>query len=236
MAKILDGIVVENDLFLQYHAFQNNGEYDWTIVNALLHFFKKSIVAPVEQYAVCGVALPKNQEVMLRKCGLKGKSLEELALLHTPYKVVLSTSKNHYPYINILNQPWLENNYSHHLYPKDPRDKAQRHLKDLCAAASKISIYDAFLDAEGVKLLGKILPRKRLEIACSGESPQEMAALSSLCPLWSVNQIPHQNAIHDRYLEIDGQTEVIISSGFRFLQSSQKDCSYIVRHKTRERF
>ena len=102
MGKIFNGIVVEDDLFSEYHKFKNGNACDTRKIKQLLHFYKNEIVSNIRQYENNGVALESNLKTQMSHAGLKKQSLEDLAENCTLYKVILSTSKNTFPYINIM--------------------------------------------------------------------------------------------------------------------------------------
>ena len=117
MGKILNGVVVDDDLFREYHRFQDGEKFDHKKIKMLLHYFKTRLVSNVKQYEDNEVELPANLRSQMVHFGLRRQSLEELAENCTLYKIILSSTKDTFPYVNIMDDKQrLENNYSASLF------------------------------------------------------------------------------------------------------------------------
>lgn len=50
MGKVINGIVIDDDLFQEYHKFQKGTEFDKKKIRQLLHYYKRKIVSNIKQY------------------------------------------------------------------------------------------------------------------------------------------------------------------------------------------
>lgn len=167
----------------------------------------------------------------LSKSGLKDQTLEELAG-KTKYKVILSTDKSDYPYINI-NHDNIENNFTGTFLRNESRDKAIKHIKALCNdAKNNIVVYDKYFNDKesNADTLADLLPKKKLEIIyqLNTFSQVQKDKLKNACPSWTLRDDNFQDC-HDRYLIIDNKVEIILTSGFWYLNNISKEITYIVR-------
>lgn len=240
MGKIFNGIVVEDDLFSEYHKFRNGSVCDTKKIKQLLHFFKNEIVSNIRQYEDNGVALESNLKTQMSHAGLKRQSLEDLAENCTLYKVILSTSKNTFPYINIMeDNQRLESNFSASFDMSESRTFALNHLTAICLHAKKIVVYDKFFSQKksNINLLESILPKKNIEITCNNEiEDADIEELKRRCNMWTFTKDPHMKNRHDRYLIVDDRLEIILSSGFDHLGNTSSDFTYLLRPIQRSRF
>lgn len=97
MGKVINGIVIDDDLFQEYHKFQKGAEFDKKKIRQLLHYYKRKIVSNIKQYEDNDVELPINLKVEMAHSGLKRQSLEDLAENCTLYKIILSSTKDTFP-------------------------------------------------------------------------------------------------------------------------------------------
>lgn len=47
MGKIFNGIVIDDDLFREYHKFQKGEKFDQKKIKQLLHYYKKSLISNI---------------------------------------------------------------------------------------------------------------------------------------------------------------------------------------------
>ncbi|BDC06913.1 hypothetical protein [Phocaeicola vulgatus] len=239
MGKVLNGVVVDDELFREYHKFQQGRDFDNMMIKRLLHFFKNEIVTNIKQYEDNGVDLPLNLKSRLAHSGLKRQSLEDLAENCTLYKIILSATKNSFPYVNIMDDNQrLENNYSASFDMSEPRDLAIKHLTSLCCHAKKVVVYDKYFSNKerNVELLKQIFPKKKLEVVYNLIEDAHIVLLKQHCNLWEFTKNPQITNRHDRYLIIDDRLEVILTSGFDHLNETSGDLTYIVRNIQQGRF
>ena len=246
MGTVLDGVVVDNDLFLEYHNFQKGSNYDKKKIKRLFHFYKKEIVSNVQQYEDTGVNLDSNLKAQMVHNGLKRQSLENLAENCTLYKIILSCTNNKFPYVNIMDDKQrLENNYSASFDMAESRALAIKHLKSICLHAKKVVLYDKYfsskqangtINSRNVDLMKNILPPKKLDIKYNDISQQDITLMEQYCKLWKFTKDPQIANRHDRYLIIDDKLEVILTSGFDHLNDDSRDLTYIIRSVDKSRF
>lgn len=239
MRKILNGVVLDDDLFLEYHKFQKGEKFDKKKIRQLLHYFKKEIVSNIRQYQTNGVNLTVNLKAEMAHAGLRMQSLEELAENHTLYKIILSATKDTFPYINIMkDNQVLENNFSASFDMAEPRELAIKHLTSMCLHAKNIIIYDRYFSNKerNITLIKKILPQKKLDIIYNTIRQEHVDELKTWCPLWNFIPNPQMTNRHDRYLIIDNRLEIILTSGFDHLNDTSGDFTYIIRNISRSRF
>lgn len=246
MDKFLDGVVVDNDLFLEYHNFQKGENYDKKKIKKLFHFYKKEIVSNIKQYEETGVTLDSNLKAQMANGGLRRQSLEDLAEIFTRYKIILSCTNNNFPYVNIMDdKQQLENNYSASFDMAEPRALAISHLQSICKHAKKIVVYDKYFSSKLVngssvsrnaELMKRILPSKKLDIIYNDITQEDITAMEQFCSLWKFTKDPQMTNRHDRYLVIDDKLEVILTSGFDHLNDDSKDLTYIIRSVDKSRF
>lgn len=169
---------------------------------------------------------------------LTNQSLEELAS-KTKYKIILSANRSDFPYVNINNDN-IENNFTGTFLRSEPRLKAIEHIKSLCNDAKKsILVYDKYFynKEDNADMLIKLLPLKKIEITYQRNSfsEQQINKLKSKCADWTFKDNNFTDN-HDRYLIIDDNVEIILTSGFSYLNDFTKEITYIVRLIDRHQF
>lgn len=246
MAKVFDGVVVSDILFSEYHKFRNGGSCNTDMIKRLLHYYKHEIVSNIGQYEKNNVSIEPNLKVGLARAGLKKQTLEDLAENNTIYKIILSTERNDFPYINIMNDDQkLENNFSSSFDISEKRKRAFEHLTAICKHAKKITVYDKYFSngKNNVSVLERIFPQKKLDIHYNYDSTKDkgindadILALKAVCSDWTFIKDNYVTGRHDRYLIIDDRLEVILSSGFDHLNDDSGDLTYIIRPVKSPRF
>ncbi len=238
MGKVINGIVIDDDLFQEYHKFQKGAEFDKKKIRQLLHYYKRKIVSNIKQYEDNNVDLPANLKAQMAHSGLKRQSLEDLAENSTLYKIILSSTKDTFPYVNIMDDKQrLENNYSASFDMAEPRDLAIKHLTAICLHAKKITLYDKYFSKErNIDLIKRILPQKNLEITYNDIDDKYIESMKQHCERWSFVKNSQMSNRHDRYLIVDETLEIILTSGFDYLNDISKDFTYIIRFVERPRF
>lgn len=239
MGKIFNGIVIDDDLFREYHKFQKGEKFDQKKIKQLLHYYKKSLISNIKQYEDNGIELSPNLKSQMAHSGLRKQSLEELAENCTLYKIILSSTKNTFPYVNIMDEKQrLENNYSASFDMAEPRELAIKHLASICLHAKKIVLYDKYFSSKetNIDLINKILPKKKLEIIYNDINENHINLMQQNCSQWSFTKNPRMTNRHDRYLIVDDQLEIILTSGFDHLNDTSGDFTYIVRYIETSRF
>lgn len=231
-----------DDLQLEYCRYKNrdNG-FNRNKINRILRYGAATSITNEAQLARIGYPPDSSLKMLLRKNSLTDQSVEELAG-KTIYKIVLSDSRDDFPYVNVMNdaepvQPMTGGCFFRNM----PRDKAKKHIAELCASAKRsILIYDAYLDRDPgpvMDLLGAILPDKKLDIIhhpeqLTADMQNRLRLLHSAFTFVPKDLLTH----HDRYIIVDDKTEIILTSGFYNLATTVKELTYIVRECRHPRF
>jgi hypothetical protein len=225
-------IVLSDELLKAYYNFKNAKDVDQNIITNLLKYYSRHLtnIAQLKRIAIdVDDSFKKN---LLRK-GYINQTLEELCE-KTIYKFILNTEKNDYPYINI-NADKIERNFTATYGKNESRDKTIKHIKALCKNAKYIFIYDKYMNDKVIQKISQILPQKKLNLIYKeGQLSQtQISRLKKECKEWKIQQDSKNtyHDYHDRYLLIDNQIEMILTSGFDYLFDEKKDFTYIVRNR-----
>jgi len=242
MAKPEFNVALSDSLQLEYCRYKQGKEFNRYLINRILRYSEGAIITNVGQLERIGPDAEselKSFGTMLRKSNLKKQSLEELAD-KTNYNIILSDKRDDFPYVNITaaNEP-LQPVIGGCFFRDRPRDKAVSHITKLCAKASSILVYDAYLnrDERNIGTLATLLPDKKLELVYHPDhlTPDTQTELLRLRPKLTLQpqQLPTH---HDRYIVVDGTIEIVLTSGFCYLASHIKEITYIIRRCTTSRF
>ena len=172
----------------------------------------------------------------LVKSGAKNKDLFSVAK-KTNYKIIISDKDQEYPHVNIFNDK-IENNLTGTFYKSQSREKAIKHLRDLCSSAKEIIFYDRYFScAEGeknIECFKSVFPSKyiRFRVRPSHVSPLIVKRLKTHCNEWEFVIDHSLEDHHDRYIIIDNELEIIMTSGWFHLANPIKDFTYIVKTAT----
>ena len=226
--------VLSDELQEEYCNFKEGRDYDRNLIEKLLHYYKPSILTNTSQLKRIGKGISAQLETTLRKSGFTTQPLEDLAQ-NTSYKIILCTDKDYYPYVNI-NGDKIENNLTACFFKRESRQKAIEHIAALCRKAKTIYVYDkySFQGGANVELLKAIFPTKQLTVVYDSQY-LDVAMLRAHCEKWTFvdRTLPEY---HDRYLVLDDELEIILTSGFDYLIKTEKEFTYIVRPVSRRRF
>lgn len=256
-------MLLEDDLAEQLCRFKEQGDYDDKKLERILHYFKHPILLSREY-------LRRYYEPDILRCLLSANSdidlsapTPETLAEQTTYKIILSSDKNTFPYVNIT-QDKLENNFTATFSRQERRDKAKAHFRVLFKNAQSIFIYDNFLHKdetdvpkdEFLAFAKDVFPKKRLSIFYPegkqtnknknkrGDptfSDKTKSELEKICNQWKVkpNELPEINEtfsnIHDRYIVVDRSPQIILTSGIDNLMRDNKDFTYILKDFRRAR-
>lgn len=231
MGKVSYSLVLSDELLSEYYKFTSNSNFDRNLIEKLFNYYKPTYITNKAQLERINHTSDKNLVSSLIKSGLKNQTLEELAS-KTKYKIILSTDRNDYPYVNI-NDDNIEKNFTGTFLRNESRDKAIKHIKSLCKEAEKfIIVYDKYFKEkdDNADTLINLLPKHKLEIIYQLDtfSQEQKDKLQKACPTWTLRDENFQDC-HDRYLIIDNKVEIILTSGFWYLNNLSKEITYIVR-------
>jgi len=223
-------IVLSDDLYEELYKFKRNANFNKKIIEKLFNYYTGSELtntAQLQRIKINDTRLISN----LAKAEYKNQTLEELCE-QTKYKLILNTERNDYPYINIYTDK-IERNFTATYNKNESRDKTIKHIKALCRNAKYIFIYDKHMNDKVIQKISNILPKKKLNIIYkAGQLSQiQISNLKTECKDWKIQQDSKNtyNDCHDRYLLIDNNIEIILTSGFDYLFDENKDFTYIVR-------
>ncbi len=129
----------------------------------------------------------------------------------------------------------LERNFTATYGKNESREKTIKHIKALCRKAKYIFIYDRYMTEKVIQKIPHFVPKNKLNIIYKeGQLSQtQISRLKKECKNWKI-QPDSKNTYddyHDRYLLIDNNIEIILTSGFDYLFDKNKDFTYIVRNR-----
>ena len=240
MPKTLYSFVMEDALFEEYHKFMNpkeyGGEFDKDIVKKLLSYHIYPFLFNKRQYERLNLDIPNNLKSQFQHTSWKNVELTTLAN-ETVFKCILSKDKNIFPYINI-NCDKVKTSLTGTFFSLESREKALAHIERLCKDARTITIHDKYLSVdEAQKICGLLPARKGLTIRIHNRNISNTTYIftnintvfCNHCKDWTVEPTDLLvNSHHDRYMIIDDNLAVILTSGFSNLFSDPKDITYIV--------
>ena len=229
-------LVLSDDLLALYLDFKQGKEVNNYKIQALLNYYHAPHLTNTEQLQQIGYSENYPLVAELAANGYISQTLEQLAQ-KTRYKVILNTKRTDFPYVNILDnkQEVLENNFSLTLQAGENRDKAIALIKSLCQDANYILIKDRYFCNnwnDTKQLFEQIIPHKKLTLIHNDDLRSKQSEIKKICNDWKIKPERKQVFIkaHDRYLLINNDIEIILSSGFQYLFSNDKDFTCIIRN------
>ena len=226
------GMVLDHSLFVEYWKFRRGEGYNKPLVNKILTYYHNEFLTNVGQFEHNGVQIDNRLKNDLVKNGWKRQNLQELAAL-TTYKIILTDGQTSFPYVNINEgrfNPAMTTFYAGDV----ERQAALDYLKNLCQGAKKsILLYDGYINvAHGLDaLLNYILPNSKIQFIFPFDKidAAHRNALQQTHPRLSFKDLGAVQKHHDRYLIIDDSIEVVLTSGFEYLQNQKKEISLVIR-------
>lgn len=226
------GMVLDHSLFVEYQKYVRGEAFDRKLVNKILSYYHNDFLTNVGQYEHNGIVITRNYRSSLASSGLTNQTLAELAKL-TTYKIVLTEGRTNFPYVNIDEgrfTPAITTFYK----GDEGRIDAKDYLKNLCMGAKKsILLYDGYInvahDLDG--LLKHILPNSKIQFIFSFNKIDvtHRNELQRTHPNLVFKDLGEVAKHHDRYLIIDDTIEVVLTSGFEYLQNQKKEVSLVIR-------
>lgn len=237
-------VVLDNSLYKELHNFRNKGEaFNQNLISRIHRYAGDEILTNIKQIEDCDLKINAEFKKQLLQKGNKSATLEELAKA-TVFKLILTEdeSKTRFPYVNInddLIQPVLGGFFKSRV----SRDKGISHMKALCSKGREFIIYDSYLSIKGkeqaiASILNEILPSgRKITIIYQAKAGNKEAHFSEELKSAMNGNVDKNYTFedkllpehHDRYIIIDGKLEIIITSGFDYLQNLSKEVSYILR-------
>ena len=226
------GMVLDHRLFVEYDKFKKGESYNKPLVNKILSYYHNDFLTNVGQYDHNGIQITRSYRSALATSGLKNQSLVELAAL-TTYKIILTDEQTNYPFVNI-DEGRFNPSISTFYEGDAERVAAKDYLRNLCQGARKsILLYDLYInsahDLDG--LLKYIIPNAQIQFIFSFDKIDEAhrVELQRTHPRLSFKDLGAVPRHHDRYLIIDDSIEVVLTSGFEYLQNQKKEISLVIR-------
>lgn len=227
-------LVLSDELYKEFYAFKHGQSHDTLVLEKLLHLYKPPLLTNVEQLRRVGIE-DVSLLAGLASAGFVDQSLSDLCS-KTFYKLILDNEHSDYPFVDI-NGDSIRNNYIVTHKPGEKRTKIHSYLRALLAQASWVIIHDPYIVDNWVTtklFFQELFPRKPLSIHCTTKIPvPKIKEIKAICSQW---KMPSQKKftqqyrrMHDRYLIIDRQIEIILTSGIDYLFSDEKECTIIVR-------
>ncbi|MBE0508371.1 MAG: hypothetical protein IBX50_16910 [Marinospirillum sp.] len=230
-------LAMENGLLKVFYDFKQGlvQETSTAVIQNLLRMYQPPHITSVAQLKAVGVDDPALFQ-QLATMQYINQTAEELAPL-TRYKLVLSEASAVYPAVK-LGSDVVSQELVMTLKPGDDRTKAHAWLKALLDNARTITLVDRYLCVEQTGRLKassrqflQLLPKRSLSIFFSAYTTALASEVKQICHQWKVKQdsSPRYTSVHDRYLLIDGELEVVVTSGIEYLFDTSKECTLLVR-------
>lgn len=227
-------LVLSDQMYELYYNFKHGKNTDPRKTERLLNLLQEPVLTNTSQLERLNI----NDKGLISTLGSNGfinQTLKELSKL-TLYKIILSEEKNLYPYVNIAKDS-VRTSFTMTFMPTESREKAHSFIKAQLKNANSIFLYDKYFtdnwnDTE--LFFTKLMPKKSVNVFyVQGQLAQNhIARLKNICKQWTF-KIDNKNIsyanLHDRYLIIDSELEIVLTSGFSYLFSHDKECTVIFR-------
>lgn len=226
------GMVLDHNLFVEYWKFRRGEGYNEPLVQKILTYFHNEFLTNVGQFEHNKVPIDRRLKNELAQNGFINQSLQELAAL-TTYKIILTDGQTNFPYVNVNDnkfKPVIATFYK----GDEQRKAAADYLKNLCQGAKKsILLYDKYIKSVPhlEELLRSFIPNKQIQLIVPFDRVNEdcRKALKSTHDKLSFVDLGAVPQHHDRYLIVDESIEVVLTSGFEYLQNQRKEISLVIR-------
>ncbi|MDY5304502.1 MAG: hypothetical protein SPH02_06260 [Campylobacter sp.] len=217
---------LSDKLALEYLKFRNQCEFDLRCIEALLRYFKGEFIFTKEQLSYASKEIASFD--MSRFLPLLDKIPK--------FRLILCDDNDKFPNVNIFSDR-IENNLSATFKKDDPRDKVIEHFKALFKDAKSIFIYDNYLyENHNLASLEKFIEECKIQcnIYLDRNTYNKINTNKNLSPkikkiaIDKAHNLNNKNT-HDRYIMIDNNIEIILTSGIDYLFDTSKDFTYIIR-------
>lgn len=243
MDKPIYSFALEDELLLEYlklikpEKFKTGDTFSASIIKDLLSYHIYPFIYGSNQIINLDINLDTTWK---KQANLKNEPLQVLAE-QTYYKCILSRTKDTFPYVKIGGADKICPSITGSFYYNQSRDKAIQHIKSLCKSAKSIMIWDPYLtsDPNAISALTSILPQNnQVKIilhdkkSSTGYDPTTAEKQLQNSYPWDI-QLKRLSIYqhHDRYLVIDDEKQIILTSGFTNLTNdpTAKDFTYIIK-------
>lgn len=218
---------LSDKLALEYLKFRNQCKFDEGCIEALLCYFKGEFIFTKEQLSYASKEIASFD--MSRFLPLIDKIPK--------FQLILCDDNDKFPNVNIFSDR-IENNLGATFKKDDPRDKAIEHFKALFKDAKSIFIYDKHIyKNHNLASLEKFI--EECKIKCNiyldrntydklNKNKNLSSKIKSKIAIDKAHNLNNKNT-HDRYIMIDNNIEIILTSGIDYLFDTSKDFTYIIR-------
>ncbi|TXK94122.1 hypothetical protein BMR09_09515, partial [Methylococcaceae bacterium CS3] len=222
-------LVLSDDLLQLFSNFKHGEVDNPNLVENFLSYYHSPHLTCVNQLKRIGIEDTGLLQLLAAQ-GYTSQSLEDL-VTKTRYKLILNTDKDDYPYVDI-NQDKVEKNFTLTFGIGENRDKAIQLITALCLDAKFILIFDFYFCNRWnntKNLFQQVIPHKNITLLHDDHLTKKTSEIKKINPTWTIKRDKKEtfrNA-HDRYLLIDNKIEIILSSGFDNLFSTDKDLTCV---------
>lgn len=248
-------VALDDDLLIEYAHFRNGTILHRETIIRLISLLQLETRPAARQLARCRDRLPERYYQDIAPALLRSAPPEEtldVLVRKTVHKIILTNdkAKKGFPYVNI-NAHVLESNYTMTCDVGESRSALLAHVRDLCRRAKHIALCDRYLDDLAASPISRtlffdaIFPNAPLIVYCAEENDKKSGNRKSVIrdalaiharwnPKWTLklDKSYDLDMLHDRYLRIDSRYEVILSSGFKYLFSTEKEITCIFRERS----
>lgn len=238
----MSGVVLDNFLFIKYINFLYGGKYESRLVENIISYMKDGYITNAYQLKKCLKYLPKSyaplaQQIMAR--GNPFENLVSLAVNKSKHKIILTHGRRGKgaPYVNILSRnPELA--YTMTCFKGESRKYLIEHIKNILKTANRIVIRDKYIKKNFsntclIIKLSSIFPDRSIALHCLNKCNFAIFTKLSAGKGWVITKKANDQtrAFHDRYIIVDDKYEILISSGFYNLFTTDKEVTCIFREK-----
>ncbi len=246
-------LVLDDELFKEFHAFKRGEKHSIRIINKLLHLYKPNHLTNIDQIQRVGI---RDLAIIAQYASSNRFFVRQMSLVdlseNTIYKIILSTKRTDFPYVNV-DSSIVGSFFTITAKPTEPRTHIQDYLKTLLKNAREVVICDRYFDGtpqkigrncitKGSEKVFALFPSHLVNVFFEIDQTPTSAQTTKISDT-CINhiQVAYPNIVicssirnnyedhHDRYLLIDNQIEVIITSGIDYLFDTTKECTIIVR-------
>jgi hypothetical protein len=233
-------IALSDELIEEFFKFKFSNSYDKDIAFHLFKYIQPFLIGEYqldfldEATKDWILKMSRSEKLFIPKSTNDQNSLIDL----TKLKLMLTTDRNFYPYIDILDDE-VDINYTATYKADDSRTKAKEHIKAILSQCNKIEIYDKFLlydnnfQVNSNILRDIFLNTQQIKLFSENRNIRNkitdiQSIKSSLKNFLDVSFHNHNIKFHDRYIRTK-RFEIILSSGLYYLGDTTKDFTYIVK-------
>ncbi len=241
-------IAVSENLLREYLKYKKtDNKYDKNLMQKFFKYYQPFVVS-VNQLINIGIDKKTVFNLLKHKRvfdNLSSKILavtnEEDLIKHSKLKLMIRDDDKKFQNCTTINinENRIKPRYSATYKENENRKEAKKHIKSLLHSSyvNKIEIYDKYIFAKNnqstnLKLLKYLFPENKQIQIYTGTygSANSINKLRNYNSNFIINNfIKIDKNMHDRYIVINDNLEIILSSGFYYLENNTKDLTYIVR-------